>query len=588
MLIQRIVNTLVVVGVVFMAISATAALAFERPFGLDSRADLDPYLPIDDLKYEYAADLIPVWKLALEHDEPELQRRTAEVVFAVARQGMKGLEVLTPSLRKLMEGPIVDRKVHLAALRALTAIGDKQSASRLYDLSGQLGCDAAEVLEPALAQWKYEAIYPAWRARLEDESLERRHRVFAIRGLTVVRDEQSAAAVIRLATNSATSSVLRIEAARAAAQLQTSGSETVVEEMLKDEPSLVDRLAAATLLLLHDGDRTTDILLRLALDASPVVQRIAIEELQKIAPGQLLTLQSQLFDSHDAKIRELAVLCLHPYPTSEHAAILSPMLNDHHPEVRNAARRTLVSFFASSDEMRVAVIKAAVEQLNGDSWRGLQQAARLVGQIDHEPSASRCVELLVFDRREVHTTAAWALRKLQVEESLATAFEYASNRTQEIRSERVDSQLYTEQLSQLFQLFGILRYQESVPLLRLYVPKNSATEDSRVGAIWALGYIYQDAAPNDLVRELTGRLNDTNPMSPEIDSVRAASAVSLGRMKAQTSLPSLRKYYDLESTIYPVGYACGWAIEQLTGEAIVITHLPPQQRQSFFLTTYRD
>ncbi|MEO1973730.1 MAG: hypothetical protein ABGX07_19365, partial [Pirellulaceae bacterium] len=288
--------------------------------------------------------------------------------------------------------------------------------------------------------------------------------------------------------------MLRIEAARAAAQLQTSGSETVVEEMLQDEPSLVDRLAAAALLLLHDGDRTTDILLRLALDASPAVQRIAIEELQKIAPAQLLTLQSQLFDSHDAKIRELAVLSLHPYPTSEHAAILSPMLNDHHPEVRNAARRTLVSFFASSDEMRVAVIKAAVEQLNGDSWRGLQQAARLVGQIDHEPSASRCVELLVFDRREVHTTAAWALRKLQVKKSLATAFEYASNRTQEIRSGRVDPQLYTEQLSQLFQLFGILRYQESVPLLRLYVPKNSATEDPRVGAIWALGYIYQDAA----------------------------------------------------------------------------------------------
>lgn len=589
MLVRRSIAALVFLIVIPQIGGSISAQVVERPYGLDFLTDSDPLLVLEEIVFEYSAELIPIWKMGLEHDEAELQRRLAEVVFDVARRGMKGLDVLTPSLRNLAAGPVEDRTVQLAALRALTAIGDKPSASKLYELSLQLGCDAAEVLEPKLAQWKYEPIYSVWRARLEDSSVERRYRVFALRGLTAVGDQQTAAPAIRLATNKATSSILRLEAARAAARLQTSGSETVVEQLILGEPDRIDRLVAATLLSLHDGEQANGILLQLAQDASPAVQRIAIEQLLETAANKLLKLHADLIVCPDAKIRELAVLSLLPFPTAEHAETLSPVLNDHHPDVRNEARRTLVSFASKSDEMRVAVIAAAVKQLQGDSWRSQQQAARLVGQLDHEPSAVRCLELLSSNRREVLTTAAWALRKMLVEDSLSPALDYASQITQEIRAGKVDPRIYSDQLSLLFQFFGVLRYEKSVQLLLLHVPKNSATEDSRVGAIWGLGQIYRDGPPEgDLDSKLIERLRDTNPMQPELDTVRAASAVALGRMKAESALPSLRFFYEAESTLAPAGYASGWAIEQITGETIVMTHRRPEQLKPFFLRPYRD
>jgi hypothetical protein len=42
-------------------------------------------------------------------------------------------------------------------------------------------------------------------------------------------------------------------------------------------------------------------------------------------------------------------------------------------------------------------------------------------------------------------------------------------------------------------------------------------------------------------------------------------AISLGRMKAQIALGSLRKYSDTRTQR---GYACYWAVEQLTGRKI--------------------
>ena len=46
------------------------------------------------------------------------------------------------------------------------------------------------------------------------------------------------------------------------------------------------------------------------------------------------------------------------------------------------------------------------------------------------------------------------------------------------------------------------------------------------------------------------------------------SAASLGRMQAKNALPILRKFYEKETANRPVGYVCGWAIHQMTGEAI--------------------
>jgi len=50
--------------------------------------------------------------------------------------------------------------------------------------------------------------------------------------------------------------------------------------------------------------------------------------------------------------------------------------------------------------------------------------------------------------------------------------------------------------------------------------------------------------------------------------VRRMSAVSLGRMKAESSLEILRSMRDIESTQSAVGSACAWSVHAMTGEAM--------------------
>jgi hypothetical protein len=45
------------------------------------------------------------------------------------------------------------------------------------------------------------------------------------------------------------------------------------------------------------------------------------------------------------------------------------------------------------------------------------------------------------------------------------------------------------------------------------------------------------------------------------------AAISLGRMKDKAALPSLRKHFsDGALSLSAINNACGWAIEQITGE----------------------
>ncbi|MCH7988661.1 MAG: HEAT repeat domain-containing protein, partial [Planctomycetes bacterium] len=73
---------------------------------------------------------------------------------------------------------------------------------------------------------------------------------------------------------------------------------------------------------------------------------------------------------------------------------------------------------------------------------------------------------------------------------------------------------------------------------------------------------------SDLSTLFSKRIADTNPMNPEDDRVRQMSAASLGRMQAKDALPTLREFYEGETVNSPVGYVCGWAVHQITGEAI--------------------
>ena len=562
-----------------------AGQSVPRPFGLDSRADNDPILDVGPMVYVVPSDTIPLWKMALERDENEVRRQAAEAICDAQLSGTKGLKTLVPFLRKVLVTPNDDRTVQLAALRALVALDDRGSAEALYTVSQKLGADAADVLEPKLSEWKYEPIVAVWRERLDDQLIGSRYRVLAFRGLAAAQDTKSGALAsgalasgalaAKISADQTETVAVRIEAAKTAGVLRTSGVEAVAMALWTENSGMIDRLVATHWLLHHRA--AIDELLHFAEHSRPAVQRLAILRLNVVAADKLVPLYPKFAASGDAKIRELAVVNLNAFPNIENARRIGPALDDHHPDVRNAARETLVEFSKKSDEIHAVVIEETLKHLHGNSWRGLQQSVRLVGQIDYEPAASRCLELLRSPRAEVHTTAAWTIRKLEIKETLPPAFQHAKDLFHWMMSrpppgepqfKPVEPGSNDEDVAQLVVLFGLMGFKEAEPFMRKMIPKDSATVTARVGSITALGYLHRDNPPQDgLVQALVGRLSDTTSDPPEEEGVRTACALALGRMKAESALPQLRHFYELDGAGRNSGFACAWAIEQITGEA---------------------
>ena len=228
--------------------------------------------------------------------------------------------------------------------------------------------------------------------------------------------------------------------------------------------------------------------------------------------------------------------------------------------------RRVCSDLAQKSELRPAVIAAAERNLAGEPWRGLEQAALIVGHLGHKPAADRLIELLRHARDEVAITSAWALRQFKIPETIPTLL--AHSKSQHQRHLDLQTPMYQRpgiyaQQSQLFQLFGEVKLAESDPLLREYVPKAMSMGDSRPAACWALGKIHEGNGPADLAAKFAERLADVNSMPPEIEPVRFMCAIGIGRMKAEAQLPALRRFAVETSD---VGLACRWSIKLLTGE----------------------
>jgi len=201
-----------------------------------------------------------------------------------------------------------------------------------------------------------------------------------------------------------------------------------------------------------------------------------------------------------------------------------------------------------------------MRMLSTGQWRGLEQSGLLLGALDHKPAANRLVELLDFQREEVGVAAAWALRKLQIAETLPAML----RRAQKNKKAPIGG---SEQQEQLFQAFGLMRYQPADELLQTYIPKTAP--GPRVGAIWALGHLYDGKNPTALVKKLTERVADesTFPLM-EMREVKTWASISIGRMRGRSALKTLRHYWDVEGRNSEFGQATAWAIHQITGEPI--------------------
>jgi HEAT repeat protein len=219
---------------------------------------------------------------------------------------------------------------------------------------------------------------------------------------------------------------------------------------------------------------------------------------------------------------------------------------------------------AQDPSLREVVINEAMRMLNGDQWRGCEQACVVLTRLNHLPSGKRMVELLGHERGEVQVAAAWGLSKLKIPELLPAMLEHAQSVYEGFRSNQLSDTMPGKamHMAHLFTAFGDQGYRPAEPLMREYLPKNhSLGLESRGAATWAIGLFYEGNLQPDLVSLFVGRLYD-NGRNPDTDEVRNMAAIALGRMKAESALPDLRKFAS--QGMIP----CYWAIEQMTGEPI--------------------
>ena len=544
--------------------SAHAASAAE--LSVDDAMYQDPELNLPKWRLIFSKKFKPLWLQALDRPDAETRRLAADTFTIASGRGMTELEDAADHLQAVLKAdrdPVVRR----AAARALVALHAKSAAEPLAEAAQQDGLLMAQIAEPALARWGDPTLRDAWLQRLETPDVERGLLMLAIDALGVTRESQAAARLTSFVDDGVAPREVRLAAARALAQIHDTGLTEQAEKLADraSQPEFLDRLLAANLLARHTDEPSVRLLERLATDKEPAVAVAALGRLHTLELRLSLPFAAQAIVSADAGLRRLGAEIL--VAKADVAAVqnLGPLLNDRNPGVRRFVAQQLAEF-GTNEALRPNVLEQAEKVLAQDEWRGLEQAALVLGRLDHKPAAPRLVELLPHARGEVAISAAWALRKLRVVETLPAMLRHAE--VLHDAMPKMNAPTHSgRQCRQLCQAFGEMGYREAEPLLRKFVPKNMALDiEARAAACWSLGYFYANQPENDLVAPFAERLADVNSTPPELPPVRQMVAIGMGRMKAQSQLPLLKKFAGLDGVSSPPGLASAWAVEQLTGE----------------------
>jgi HEAT repeat protein len=556
----------------------------------------DPDLPMPRVELVFPKRATALWLKALEQPDAEMKCRAAATIALAHRRGMKGLQTTIAPLRAALDQRDQHPAVVLEVARALIVLDARKEASPSllrWVQAGEAPPALRDLVEPALARWDYRPARVVWLERLRQGTNPHRSLVLAMQGLAAVKEARAVEPLRDRAHSGKEPAAIRLEAARALGALAESGLEKDAARLAAEAGprGLVGRLAAAEVLRRHKGPEAVRLLQGLARDREPTVAALALARLIEIDPRLALPALAGSLASPDAKVRTLAVQVLFRLPDARHLRLLGDRLDDQNPEVRVLARRSLRQL-AQKKELRSPVIAEGMRLLAKGQWRGLEQAAILLARLDHKPAANRLVELLEDDRPEVFVTAAWGLRQLAVGATLPEVLAYveAEHKRLKGRTERdrkgISRELVDHQLSQLNQFLGRQKYSPASAVLQRFIPRGQAgLLESRAAAIWALGLIHEGKPVASVATALQRRLQDLSVMPPEDIRVAWMSAIALGRMKAKAILPTLRKYYFAkEPTSDPVNNACGWAIEQITGEAVPAPRTIRQRVIDWFLT----
>ena len=550
---------------------------------IDSPMYRDPVVPIGTEVKVFPEGLLPLWMLALERPEIDMKCQAALTIAAAHRQGMTGLKAAAPALARELDH--AHAGVRLAAAQALVALDAKESAAGLLK-AGLDDNDVREIVEPALAKWAFAPAADEWRKRVGGPPPHRRPVVLAMQCLAVMKDEKAAPRLRELALAADSPPVVRLEAARALGAVRRSGGEADSDSLAAG--NTLSRVAAAAVLRHHDGPEAIRRLQKFAVDAEPTVAAVALPRLIEIDPKLVVPSLLTVLASKDANVRSFGVDVLFRDASEPHINLLGERLGDLHPDVR-AKARVFLRELAGKPNFKATVLAAGETALGGAAWRAKEQAALLLGQLDHKPASTRLVALLDDARPEVAVASGWALRVLAVPETLTPVLAYVKKYTAKgdvALARKLPVEALDDQLSQLCQFLGKARHAPADDTLRALVPpRPERVIEARAAACWALGLLHEGKSVPAVATPLAGRVAATKPFDIEDDRVRRMCAISLGRMRAKSAVPTLKEYCpQMEYTLIDSANACGWAIEQITGEKVAPPKVVTYPQRQWFLT----
>ncbi|MCA9111217.1 MAG: HEAT repeat domain-containing protein, partial [Planctomycetaceae bacterium] len=496
-------------------------------------------------------------------------------------QGFPGLEVCAPELVKVLQSSDQHPVVIYAVCRALIELGESEAADQLFQASQKGDTQLRMLIEPAFAKWGYRPAIDLWIKRLEDSNTRRRDLILACEGLSVTQTATAVPLLLDIAVDRSRPGDLRLSASRAAGSIATEGLTDEATTLL--EASDLDIYCALALIGQDSGDDARNLLTRLASHANPAIAAPALRSLLNIDPVLASPFAEEALTSSDPKVRQCGLETYIALINEERLPAIAGLLNDPHPDVRMSAREALYAF-SDNDAYREQILELTMSRLLSEEWRAQEQAIVLLVALDHKPAAQRLVELLRSERPEVQVTSAWGLRMLAVPET-------ADGIIKQIKRESIGmpSIPYGDmQIGHLFEACAVLGERRALESVPKYIPRDITREKSRSAAIWASGKLLEDQPIEKLAGALMERVKDVHGTVEELGLVRQMSAITIGRMQAESQLKPLKDFVGDELHLDRVDYAIGWAIEKLSGERLPVASIPELVRKGWPLQPFSN
>ena len=456
-----------------------------------------PVVKTTPVTLSYSPRLVPLWIQALKGSESAVQRQAAQAIYRASFFKVPDLETTIPHLQAVLADDKGNRSTRLAMVHALIQLKARESAPLFLKVAKEGDLELCMLVEPALAAWEDQAVRQLWQERLKGALTNQGATLLAIRQLAAVQEKAVVPRLEEVASDENMRIAYRVEAAKALAVLgQTPLIEQADNLLQLPGNALVDRLVAAWLLQQAkadlgpaEQDQCFEMLLQLAADKQTVVTRPALQALLALRPEHLVEQSDRWEKSADPQVRRtIAQAWLKTaQPQAAHLEKLIMFLNDDKLSVRREMAAGIKELY-KQEAMRPLLVSLLSQELDRavTSWRSKEQAIILLVGMEYQPVAKQLAALLDDSEGEVFATAAWGLRKLKAVDQFPAMLRRASEMEEILKEslpEDVAAEDVNEQLGQIFQAFGEMKYAAAMPLLKRCCQKNGMTFPLRSGPL---------------------------------------------------------------------------------------------------------